>query len=470
MNYIDIVSIIMSVIGVVVAIFPIEYAILFIAGLFAKQKTFPEAKEKLKYGVVIAGRNEEKVIGNLIESIKKCNYPQDKIDVFVVAHNCTDNTANVARESGGGNSQVYEYNNPSERTKGYALKYIFKKIDEDFGIMNYDGFIVFDADNILDSEFFNKINDAFIANERKCAITSFRNSKNFGTNNITACYGLLYIANCTLESCGRMAMNCSARILGSGFLVSSEMVKDGWNITILSDDTDFTAEQIIGGNKVIYCNDAMYYDEHPTKFKAMWRQRFRWAKGTHIVCGKRFKDLFKTMFKRKRKNDTEKIQRFSAFDMICVVLPIGLIGLIIMLLNLFLLALTPLFGGDVGSAFVWWAIGFGFSSILAYLGLVCVAGICYYKERKRIKNVSTKLKITSILIYPIFASLLILLQLFSAFTRKFVWKQIEHKDVAKFETFNETSKDVLTENVLTSESVELENDVTKEGIERGEVK
>ena len=65
---------------------------------------------------------------------------------------------------------------------------------------------------------------------------------------------------------------------------------------------------------------------------------------------------------------------------------------------------------------------------------------------------------------------MILLQLFSAFTRKFVWKQIEHKDVAKFETFNETSKDVLTENVLTSESVELENDVTKEGIERGEVK
>ena len=40
----------------------------------------------------------------------------------------------------------------------------------------------------------------------------------------------------------------------------------------------------------------MYYDEHPTTFKAMWRQRLRWAKGTLIVCKKRIGGLFKTVF------------------------------------------------------------------------------------------------------------------------------------------------------------------------------
>ena len=101
MNYLEIIFVIMTILTGIIFLFTLQYIIIIICGIFTKQKKFPEAEEKLKYGVVIAGRNEEKVIGSLIESIRKCNYPQDKIDVFVVAHNCTDNTANVARESGG---------------------------------------------------------------------------------------------------------------------------------------------------------------------------------------------------------------------------------------------------------------------------------------------------------------------------------------------------------------------------------
>ena len=468
MNYLEIIFVIMTILTGIIFLFTLQYIIIIICGIFTKQKKFPEAEEKLKYGVVIAGRNEEKVIGSLIESIRKCNYPQDKIDVFVVAHNCTDNTANVARESGGGNSQVYEYNNPSERTKGYALKYIFKKIDEDFGIMNYDGFIVFDADNILDSEFFNKINDAFVANDKKCAITSFRNSKNFGANTLTAMYGLMFITNCTIESGGRMALNCSTRLLGSGFLVSSEMVKDGWNNVDLSDDTDFTAEQILQGHKVIYCNEAMYYDEHPTTIKEMWRQRLRWAKGGLIMCKKHFCELFKTTFGFSKKK--EKRLRGSALDLINLVFPFAVVSIILLILNIILISFCPLFGFNIGQVFLSWLITLSLGVVVGYLGLVLLAIVCYVKERKRIRNVSKRVKFFSVALFPIFTILIIPLQIVAMFTKKFSWKQNEHKNTAKFETFNETPKDVLAENVLTSESVLLENDMTREKIERGEVK
>ncbi len=452
MDYVGIVGIIMGLINVITFIFPLQYAIIVIVGLFAKRRTFPKADEKLKYGVIICARNEEKVIGNLIKSIRKCDYPQDKLDIFVVAHNCTDNTAEVARQSDSidGHLVVYEYNNDQERTKGYALKEVFKCIENDFGIQNYAGYHIFDADNVLDSEYFNKMNDAFVANEQKNAVMSFRNAKNFGTNWVTACYGILYVASCALESKGRMALNCSGRIFGSGFLVSSEMVKNGWNTVILSEDTDFAIEQALKGSKVVYCDDAMYYDEHPTAIKAMLRQRLRWEKGNMIVCKIRLGEILKTIFgpKKTRNFEGEEVKwfRWSASSLISTILPIGIIGCITTLINVILLAFAPLFGLDAGVGFANWAISFAIGAVLGYFNLMLSAIICYIKERKRIKNVSMGVKIASVFLWPIFALLMVPLQIIALFTKKLTWTPIDHKDTANHESFN--NQEVLKQELL----------------------
>ena len=83
-------------------------------------RKFQPAKKNHKYAVVIPARNEEPVIKNLINSIKKQDYPSELVTIFVIADNCTDNTAKVARENG---AICYEHFNPDERTKGFALKY-----------------------------------------------------------------------------------------------------------------------------------------------------------------------------------------------------------------------------------------------------------------------------------------------------------------------------------------------------------
>ena len=101
-----------------------------------------------KMAVVISARNEESVIGQLIESIHNQTYPAELIRIYVCADNCTDKTAQVARDAG---AVVFERQNRNLVGKGYALDYMFKKIfasDDDS-----DAFIVFDADNLLDKNY-----------------------------------------------------------------------------------------------------------------------------------------------------------------------------------------------------------------------------------------------------------------------------------------------------------------------------
>ena len=101
-------------------------------------------KKNNSYGILIAARNEENVIGNLIDSILKQDYPKDLITTFVVADNCTDKTAKIARDCG---AICYERFDNERKTKGFALEYLFERIEEDYGRMSFEGYFVFDADN-----------------------------------------------------------------------------------------------------------------------------------------------------------------------------------------------------------------------------------------------------------------------------------------------------------------------------------
>ena len=126
-------------------------------GLLRTPKQF-EADRYHKYGVLISARNESAVIAQLIQSIKQQNYPKELIEVFVVADNCTDNTAEVSRQAG---AIVYERFNKEKVGKGYALNWLLKHISEDYGEDAFEGYFVFDADNILDENYVREMNKYF---------------------------------------------------------------------------------------------------------------------------------------------------------------------------------------------------------------------------------------------------------------------------------------------------------------------
>ena len=143
------------------------------------------AKKNHKFAAVISARNESAVIGQLIHSIKVQNYPSELIDVFVIADNCTDNTAEVAREAG---AIVFPRFNTEQVGKGYALDYGFNVIRSQYADRGYEAYFVFDADNVLDVNYFREMNKTF--DNGAVASTSYRNSKNYDSNWISAGYAV----------------------------------------------------------------------------------------------------------------------------------------------------------------------------------------------------------------------------------------------------------------------------------------
>ena len=307
----------------IMAIQDLPYKVL---GLFVKRK-FKPAKNQHKYAILIPARNEEAVIGNLISSIKKQDYPQELITTFVVADNCTDNTAQVARDLG---AICYEHNNPDERTKGFGLRYLFDRIKEDYGIDSFEAYFIFDSDNLLKKDYISRMNDAFDAGEK--IVTSYRATKNFSENWIASTYAIHWLRSIRNRHRARSFLHLATNIQGTGFMFANEIVKDGWKYTSLTEDRALTADCVVNGYEISYNDDAIFYDEQPVSLRVALRQRLRWSKGHLQAFGESGWGLFKNIFvdRHTKKKPEDKWynylwrtirHRFMSFDTLCQLTP-----------------------------------------------------------------------------------------------------------------------------------------------------
>ena len=263
-------------------------------GFFATRK-FPKAKNNHKYAIMIAARNEATVIGNLIDSINAQDYPKELIKIFVVADNCTDNTAEIARSYG---AICYERFDNEHRTKGYALEFLVENIRRDYGIESFDAYFIFDADNLLKKDFITRMNEAFDSGEK--IVTSYRNTKNFGDNWISASYGIHWLRTVRSEHRGRSVLGLATRIQGTGFMFASEIIKNGWHYVSFTEDRAFSADAVVEGYRISYCDRAEFYDEQPTSLRIALRQRIRWGKGHLQAFAESGPKLFSHIFVPKK--------------------------------------------------------------------------------------------------------------------------------------------------------------------------
>ena len=333
-----------NVIGSVLTILMAYKTIYWLIGLFFTRK-FKPAKKKHKYAILIAARNEKNVIGNLLDSINKQDYPSELLTTFVVADNCTDNTAEIARKHG---AVCYERFDNEHKTKGFALQYLLEKIGEDYDRMSFEGYFIFDADNLLKNDYISKMNDAFDSGEK--IITSYRNTKNFDENWIASTYAIHWIRSIRCNHRARSVLRLATNIQGTGFLFTNEIVKNGWHYTSLTEDRALTADAVAQGYRISYQDEAMFYDEQPTSLKVALRQRTRWSKGhllafiesgpylfINIFFGKLF---LKTRWQEKKKKKEKKTfksvmlsivesirHRFASFDTLMQLTPFSVFNL-----------------------------------------------------------------------------------------------------------------------------------------------
>ncbi len=350
------------------------------------KKDKPHKETKLhRYAALISARNEETVISTIVDSIHHQDYPRELIDIYVIADNCTDKTAEAAKKAG---AIVYVRNDMEKVGKGYALDYAFARITKERGGDYYDGYFVFDADNILDTNYISAMNRTFSDGHR--IITSYRNSTNYGTNWITAGYALWYIRESKFLNHSRMLLNSGCAISGTGFLVSSDVIKEtgGWKCFLLTEDIEFSISSAMRGEKIAFCSDAILYDEQPQTFKQSWTQRLRWARGFLQVFKNYGVKLIGSIFKKNRR---------TCYDMTMTIFPAIFMTILIVLVNGAALA-AGIYRGEAWQPLVTSIIGWVAG---AYLMLFAVGLITTLTERKRIHTGAWK-KIKYLFTFPIF--------------------------------------------------------------------
>lgn len=242
-----------------------------VLGLIRKGRRHPASEKKLRFAVLICARNEERVIELPVRSILDASYPEDRRKVFVVADNCTDRTAEVARAAG---AAVWEKSTPSSG-KGDVLAWGIERIREQGG---FDAVAVFDADNTVDGEWFDAVNEAL--NDGECVVTGCRRASNAGANAISGWYSVYWAMMNELSNRVRTNLGLSGKLTGTGFaFLLSALGTDGWRTRTMVEDVEFTIQGNLAGRRVAYVGGAGYSDEQPVTMSAMWRQLCRWETG-----------------------------------------------------------------------------------------------------------------------------------------------------------------------------------------------
>ena len=373
----------------------------------------PHKKAALhRFAVLICARNEQTVICDLIDSLHAQTYPQDKLKVFVMADNCTDATACVARGAG---ATVYERFDTAHVGKGYALDALLRNIarNEPEG---FDGYFVFDADNLLRPDYVERMNETF--SDGNDIITSYRNSKNYGDNWISAGYGLWFLRESKYLNHARTLLGTSCAVSGTGFLFSRRVLEEqdgGWPFHLLIEDIEFSVSHILDGYKIALCPEAELFDEQPVTFRQSWRQRMRWSKGYLQVLRQYGGKLLAGIFKGS----------FSCYDMSMNILPAFVLSVLSTVSNLSLLTLQIANGAGTAEATL--AILQMLGSM--YLTLFVIGAITTATQWKKLHTTAWK-KVLYAFTFPVFMFTYLPISIAALFA-KVEWKPITHSITAK---------------------------------------
>ena len=374
-----------------------------------KEKPLKINKEH-KFMAIIPAHNEEFVIENLIESLKNQNYNKELYDIYVIADNCTDATAKVAKNAG---AIVYERYDEKNKTKGAALDWFLQqKIKED---APYDAICIFDADNIVDKNFIKAMNKKLCQGED--VVQGYRDIKNPTDNWITSGYALFYWTNHRFYHLARYNLGLSTMLNGTGFMVNFNVIKEnnGWKTVTLTEDIEFSLQRILKGKKLGWATDAIVYDEQPTGFNQSWSQRSRWTVG-HMQC---IKEYTGKMFEAAK----EKKSMVTIDGLLYIVgsTPMFIATIVLLLSNFVLYALEGMTKLEL------------ISNLLMYLIPTFVlpsitAAFVMFLDGKPIKPM-----IKGFFTYPLFMGSWIIINIKCLFKRETTWEKITHNRSIKID-------------------------------------
>ena len=230
--------------------------------------------------ILIPARNEEKVIGRLLQRMTELTYPKDKLQIIVVDDASTDNTGIIAEQYS--NTQNYikiiqRSRKEGGRGKGSALNAGFKQATGEI-------ILCFDADYYPQRDIVEKLTEEF-ADPRVGVVQGRITVLNESQNTVTRLVTLERIGGYRVDQQARDSLGLITQFGGTVGGIRRSLLErlGGWDESILAEDTDLTFRAYLAGYKVCYVKEAECYEEAVESWQDYWKQRYRWAKG-HMQC------------------------------------------------------------------------------------------------------------------------------------------------------------------------------------------
>lgn len=287
-------SIINYIILIIIAI-PVFIQLLYVIFAWVKKKQYPKSGQKGRIAYIIPAHNEEKVIYHTVKDLlEKQEYPKELYDVYVIADNCTDKTAELAAKAGA-KVLVHTDDNPEHHMAAYPIQYA---IDYLMGIEDnpYDFILRIDADNHVNAEFSSLMNDAYQAGVDLGR--SYEGSINATQNFYTKACSLFYIFDSRYGSRVRERLGIAAHINGSGSMMSMRMLKKcgGFDALSISEDAEFNFNRMLEGYKGHYIEDAICYEDMPASFTDTLNRNRRIGSGSMKLLRTKLMQMLKKFF------------------------------------------------------------------------------------------------------------------------------------------------------------------------------
>ncbi len=248
----------------------LELAHLTLGSLLPARRREGKEDSPVRLAVVIPAHNEQEVIGNCLDSVISANPEQCPFDIFVVADNCTDATAEAARAKG---VSVIERKDTTRRGKGYALDFAFNYLRR-----GYDAFVILDADSVVSPGFLGHFRSAFSRGAQ--ALQCIYCVANPDASSATRLMDLSQRAFNQVRTRGRHGWGQSVGLLGNGFALSRQTLeKVPYLATSVVEDLEYHLALLRAGIRVELLRESVVAGLMPTGGKASSTQRARWEGG-----------------------------------------------------------------------------------------------------------------------------------------------------------------------------------------------
>ncbi len=260
--------------------FSVFYYVFLAAAYFAarEKRPSPDAVRGHKYLLLIPAHNEEPIIGRILSSLRESKYAHTQFKTWVIADNCADKTALLARQYGAKALVRYD---ETRKGKGFAIEWALKVLDTS----PFDAVVVADADNIIDPWFFHGLDEALNSGSRVVQCNNCL--ANPGETAFTRVIHLSRTINNLLCHHAKYKLGLSSYLMGNGMCFTTGLLERyPFSTGTMAEDYEYYAILAAHDEPIGFAVNSKLYHQESKDLRCASRQRLRWSSGRFEVARK----------------------------------------------------------------------------------------------------------------------------------------------------------------------------------------